>query len=135
MEVEVYKVTVGHLSSRNETNVCVQVDEDDTIQISLQFLDKTVKVSDYSYFTTFKKFRDTLLNIGYGLKCQGAKINAVQSGMMSSTDKIYLVELGKQAKLNQIVSIWEQADINEFLNSSLQEAFFEKWIASIQGGE
>ena len=32
-----------------------------------------------------------------GIKCNGSRINAIQSGMMGYCEKIYLVKFGKQA--------------------------------------
>lgn len=33
------------------------------------------------------------MEFGYGIKCNGSKLNAIQSGMMGYNEKIYLVEL------------------------------------------
>jgi hypothetical protein len=46
-----------------------------------------------------------MLNNGYGLKCNGSRINAIQSDMMGYSDKVYLVEIGKQAMMKDVVRI------------------------------
>ena len=69
--------------------------------------------------------------MGYGIKCNGSCRNVVQSGMMGSNAKNYLVELGKQALLRDTVSIYDYADINEFPNTQEQKAFLQKWIGSL----
>ena len=67
------------------------------------------------------------MELGYGLQCNGSRINAIQSGMMSQCDKIHLVEMGKQALANQIVCIWDYADIDFFPNTKMQLEFADQW--------
>lgn len=74
-----------------------------------------------------------MLQLGYGIKCNGSRINAVQSGMMGATDKIYLVEMGKQALMKDIVSIFDYADLSEFPNTEQQLAQFEQWCSTLSG--
>ena len=64
---------------------------------------------------------------GYGIKCNGSRINAAQTEMMGATDKVYLVEKGKQALMKDIVHIWDYADIDIFPNTEQQNIFFEQW--------
>lgn len=71
-----------------------------------------------------------MLDLGYGLKCNGSRINAVQSNMMGTSDKIYLVEMGKPALNKDIVSIWDYAEINEFPNTEEQLKFANRWLDS-----
>ncbi|WP_298097027.1 hypothetical protein [uncultured Campylobacter sp.] len=77
------------------------------------------------------KFRDEILLLGYGIKCNGSLLNAVQSNMMSATDKVYLVELGKKAELKNIVCIWDYAEVNYFPNTKQQNDFVEKWVNNL----
>ena len=69
--------------------------------------------------------------MGYGIKCNGSLPNAVQSNMMSATDKVYLVELGKKAELKNIVCIWDYAEVSYFPNTKQQNDFVEKWVNSL----
>ena len=55
-------------------------------------------------------------------------INAVQSNLMSACEKIYLVEIGKQAQLKDVVFIWDYAEIHEFPNTKEQQKFTEQWL-------
>ena len=75
----------------------------------------------------YQEFRDKLLEAGYGIKCNGSRLNAVQSGMMETTDKIYLVEMGRQALMKDIVHIWDYADIDTFPDTKQQNEFFQQW--------
>ena len=44
-------------------------------------------IADLAYYETFQLFRDRLLELGYGIKCNGSRINAIQSGMMGYCEK------------------------------------------------
>lgn len=85
---------------------------------------------DNSYFEAFKKLKDILLQMGYGLNCLGAKINAVQSEMASASDKIYLAELGKQAK--ESVSLYDYCENTDYPTKAEQDAYREKWFGSLK---
>lgn len=49
--------------------------------------------------------------------------------MMGATDKVYLVEAGKQALTKDIVHIWDYAEIDAFPDTKQQSTFFEQWIS------
>lgn len=106
-------------------------DENDNIVLSTKLDGSEYMCSDYSYFEAFKKLKDVLLQLGYGLNCLGAKINAVQSGMASSSDKIYLVEIGKQAR--GLVSLYDYCDNDIYPNKVEQDSYYEKWFNSKKG--
>lgn len=89
-----------------------------------------VKVNDEYYLQSYQKFRDELLKWGYGLKCNGSRINAIQSGMMGYSEKVYLVEIGKQALMKDVVCIWDFADIEEFPDTKMQLDFAQQWYGS-----
>lgn len=127
-----YIVIIIEFNSKTETELEIIADEDsDDIILKTIINNREVLVSDYNYLPAYQKLRDCLLSIGYGIKCNGSRYNAVQSGMMGSNAKIYLVELGRQALLRDIVDIYDYADLNEFPNTQEQKAFLQKWIDSI----
>ncbi len=115
----------------NEKSILVKVNDDDEIEISTEVDGINVRASSEYYFDAYQKFRDELLEMGYGLQCNGSRINAIQSPMMGYSEKIYLVELGKQALMENVVSIWEYANLKEFLNSEEQLKFAQQWYDSI----
>ena len=69
-----------------------------------------------------------MFDLGYGLKCNGSRINAIQLNMMASYEKIYLVEMRKPTLRKDIVSIWDYAEINEFPNTKEQRTFADRWL-------
>lgn len=134
--MEIYDVILIHIKSKQEMTIHVEVDETeetDYIVINADINEEKFISENYSYFSAFQEFRDKLLEKGYGIKCNGSKINAVQSGMMSATDKIYLVEKGKQSLIKDMVHLWDYADIDDFPDTKQQNSFFEEWINSLRG--
>lgn len=134
--MERYEITVINLNTQKEQILTVEVDEaeeSEYIVIKSAFLGQEISVSDYNYLPAYQEFRDKLLQLGYGIKCNGSRINAVQSGMIGATDKVYLVELGRQALMKDIAYIWDYADIKEFPDTEQQKEFFEQWTKSLVG--
>lgn len=129
--MEKYKIVVVNLKSELEEELLIEVDEAETseeIVIKALIMGQEITALNYSYLQAYQEFRDRLLSLGYGMKCNGSRINAVQSGMLSGVDKVYLVEMGKPALMKDVMNIFDFADINEFPNTQQQEAFFEQWI-------
>lgn len=126
-------VRIVELETGREYDVVVYDDElEDTGDIVFETTVAGEKISaiDENALPAFQKLRDQLLSAGYGIKCNGSRINAVQSGMMGASNKVYLVELGKQARMKDVVDLFDYADIREFPDTSEQTAFFEKWLKS-----
>lgn len=132
--MESYEITVINLNTLEEQFLLIEVDEAEEteyIAIKAVFSGQDISTSDYNYLPAYQVFRDKLLRLGYAMKCNGSRINAVQSGMMGATDMVYLVELGRQALMKDVVHIWDYADIKEFPNTEQQKAFFEQWTKSL----
>lgn len=133
--METYSITIIHLDTMTELTVPVNADECETSdQIKLEFPmgGRVFKFSGDSYLEAYQELRDKLLSFGYGIKCCGSLINAVQSGMMAYTPQIYLVTHGCQAMKKDIVGIWDKCDITEFPDTAEQKAFTEKWSGSLK---
>jgi hypothetical protein len=133
--VEKYDVIAVSLDTQSEMSLTIEADEaeaSEDIVLSTYFDGvKIIARNNYGYFATFQEIRDELLQKGYGIRCMGAMLNAVQSGMASVTHKVYIVTLGKQAKMSDLVCLYDYANINEFPNTKKQNDFQEKWIKSL----
>lgn len=89
--MEKYVVTVIELETLNKISLQVEADEaetDENIILITHLLGQVILVYDYNCFSTFQKLRDWLLKLGYGIKCNDSRLNAVQSNMMCSSEKI-----------------------------------------------
>jgi len=133
--VENYAVTVIHLNAQTERAITIEADEAETtddIILNTQIDGVFLSASSHGYFSAFQKLRDKLLQKGYGVKCVGSKLNAVQSPMASATYKVYEVILGEQATPKNLVCLFNYADISEFPNTAKQNDFFEMWLRSLE---
>ena len=129
--MEVYNVILIDLSTKVELTVQVKVDKGETsenIAICAKISDREFSSANYNYLPAYQEFRDKLLAAGYGIKCNASRLNVIQSGMMGATDKIYLVEMGKQVQTKDLVHIWDYAEIDIFPDTRQQNAFLEQWI-------
>lgn len=129
-DMEIYEVALMNLETGDESTIQVNVDEAESSEnfiITAKVDGQKISASNYNYLPAYQEFRDKLLQIGYGIKCNGSRLNAVQSGMMGSSDLIYLVEMGKQSQKKDIVHIWDKAEIDVFPDTKQQDAFFEQW--------
>lgn len=130
--MQTYEITLIELNTQYPFSVQVEVDEAETtgdITIFARVGNHKFESASDAYLPAFQEFRDKLLTAGYGIKCNGSRINAVQSGMMEATDKVYLIEMGRQALTKDIVPIWDYADLDIFPNTEQQKKFFKQWTA------
>ena len=125
-----YEVVLMQLNTETELTIYVKVDEaeiSENIFISAKIKEQEITSSNSNYLSAYQEFRDKLLEAGYGVKCNGSRLNIVQSVMMGATDRVYIVEMGKQALMKDMVHIWDYADINTFVDTKQQKNFFEGW--------
>lgn len=125
-----YEVVLKQLNTGTELTIYVEVDEaesSENIFISAKIKEQEITSSNSNYLSAYQEFRDKLLAAGYGIKCNGSRLNIVQSAMMGATDRVYIVEMGKQALMKDMVHIWDYADIDTFADTKQQNNFLERW--------
>ena len=128
--MQMYEIVLMQLNTGTELTIYVKVDEaeiSENIFISAKIKEQEITSSNSNYLSAYQEFRDKLLEAGYGVKCNGSRLNIVQSAMMGATDRVYIVEMGKQALMKDMVDIWDYADINTFVDTKQQKNFFEGW--------
>lgn len=133
--MEKYDIKLYDLNRTLEIEGVVFADEgelSDDIILKIKLENIVITAKSDGYFSAYQELRDELLENGFGLKCNGSLINAIQSSMMSYTRKVYLVEMGKQALLKNIVDIWGYCDITYFPDTREQNHFIEKWWTSLK---
>ena len=77
------------------------------------------------YFAAFQQFRDKLLEAGYGIKCNGARLNAAPLSKFENGPRVYILESGAKGLPENTVDIWDEADIDEFPDSRQQNRFIK----------
>jgi len=91
--------------------------------------------SNGDVFDTFILLRTTLEEIEIKLLCGGSRPDVFPSGMsreMSGGRKAYITKLGKPALKADLVDIFDHTDIQLIGSVSEQQAFHNKWIASLR---
>ncbi|MCD8436037.1 hypothetical protein LNJ03_12115 [Tenacibaculum dicentrarchi] len=123
------------INSKKEFDIKVSVIEDENeelITISTEFNNIKIEHSDEFHFTTFQKFRIKLIENNIDLKCKGALINAYPSPMMMTSEKVYILELGKQSKMDSVANIYDFIDILESNHPDKQDLFYKNWTKSLR---
>lgn len=106
--MESYDVRLKDLKTGNITDITVTVEEQDgMIVMSSEIADAEFSVKHRDFFTAFLILRDELHETGYRMLCAGAKNNAVQSGMMAGSDRVYLIKDGEDPKPSDAVGIFD----------------------------
>ena len=128
--VKTHTVSIVEIGTDNETKIDIRSGEDmssgATVIRGTHNGQEITAVGD-TYFKAFQQFRDKLLEAGYGMKCNGARLNAAPLSKFESGPKVYLLEQGKPAGKDSAVNIWDGADIDEFPDSGKQNRFYNKW--------
>ena len=86
-------------------------------------------------FDAFISLRTALETIGVQVLCAGARPNVFPSGMsrdMGGGRKAYITRLGSPALRADLVDIFDYSDAQSVGSVSDQQAFHEKWAASLR---
>ena len=134
MYSETYQVTVADLGNyEKEKQIEILVnDHGDHFELKTVVDGVEFEAQADDMFSAFQLLRDKLLEMAWGIKCNAARINAVQSGMMTNQDVVYLVELGKQARNEDVHGFWDYCEMERYVYTAEQEAFRKKWFDSLK---
>ena len=134
MYSETYQVKVadlGYYENKKQINILVN-DHGDHFELKTVVDGVEFKAQADDMFSAFQLLRDKLLEAAWGIMCNAARINAVQSGMMTNQDVVYLVEFGKQARTEDVHGFWDYCEMEEHVYTEEQEAFRKKWMDSLK---
>ena len=134
MYSETYQVTVadlGYYEKEKQIEILVN-DHGDHFELKTVVDSVEFEAQADDMFSAFQLLRDKMLEMAWGIKCNAARINAVQSGMMTNQDVVYLVELGKQARNEEVHGFWDYCEMEEYVYTEEQEAFGKKWFDSLK---
>ena len=134
MNSETYQVTVADLGYYgNEKQIDILVNRyDDHFELKTVVDGVEFEARADDMFSAFQLLRDRMLDMAWGIMCNAARKNAVQSGMMRDMDVVYLVELGKQARSEDVHGFWDYCEMDEYVFTEEQKAFFKKWMDSLK---
>lgn len=127
------KVTIRDLETKQEQEIIVTGNTDEPVQDMFMYTDIDgvhIECRGSFGFQILKKLRDKLLSMGYGMKCCGAMLNAVQTLLYVEVDLVHLVELGKSADRSNLKHILDYAEIDSFPDTKQQDEFTENFFVT-----
>lgn len=88
------------------------------------------------YFDALVALRIKLEEINIQILCKGATINVYPSPMqrnMGNGRKAYKLYMKQQAKMENVVDIFEPGVENECVSVTKQKEFYDLWLSSLKG--
>jgi hypothetical protein len=107
---------------------------DDNVKIVLKNKEQTMVFSADNYFDALERLRRYLEDRNEKILCKGSNENVYPSAMQlnaGSGRSAYSLALGRQAKLADVVDIFEESDFDSCVSCDKQNDFFERWTESI----
>lgn len=107
---------------------------DDFVKLVLKHRGQADVFRADNYFEALEKLRRHLENRNEKILCKGSNENVYPSAMQLNAGigrNAYSFALGKQAKLADVVDIFEESDVDSWASCDKQKDFFERWIESL----
>jgi hypothetical protein len=106
-----------------------------TCSLTIRFAGREIRASEPDYFEALCRIRDELESFHLRPNCYGASRNVFPSGMgrdMGSGLNAYKMKMGIQAKLEDLVFIFDSGPDVEPVSVAEQRAFFDVWSKSLR---
>lgn len=107
---------------------------DDNVKIVLKDKEQTMAFSADNYFDALEILRRYLEDRNEKILCKGSNENVYPPAMQLnavSGRNTYSLLLGRQAKLADIVDIFEESDFDSCVSCDKQNTFFDRWTESL----
>ncbi|MEA5115910.1 MAG: hypothetical protein VB050_17990 [Geobacteraceae bacterium] len=85
-------------------------------------------------FECLCNLRSELDKMGLKMLCNGSRIDAYPSRMsrdMGGARKVYLLRMGQQGRLEDLVELFDEAPADKIGTVEEQKAFYRKWLDSL----
>jgi hypothetical protein len=131
MKIERSIRLIGSDGQETATVVCEPADR--LRRLVLRYRDVSIDESASDYFEAFCRVRNQLDKEGLQPLCYGASLNVYPSGMardMGAGLKAYRLTIGKQARLTDLVDIFEHGQDVVPASVPQQKEFWEAWLRS-----
>ena len=95
---------------------------------------KTYSSSSSNFFDALAILRQEAHKDGIEILCKGAQLNVFPSGMCRSMGggvAAYELNMGKQARRDDLVNIFDYSDKDITADVEHQKAYFSKWLSSL----
>jgi len=134
MDLEQYSIPMrGSGGAALTAQVRIEADAEGC-RVTLAWDGETLSAAAADYFDAFIVIRDALAGRGIVPLCYGASRNVYPSGMsrsMGGGRKAYRMTLGQQARLHDLVFIFDTGPVLDPASPEQQRAFFEDWFGSL----
>ncbi len=137
MDDEQYIVSAILPDGRAVKGVFRLSEEEQDVSLSFELLSRNLNAKASDYFEAMVDIRRELEKDGVLLHCYGASKNVYPSGMgrdMGAGLKAYKMILGEQARMEDLVFIFDTGDDVKPATVSEQKEFFERWLKEVTGG-
>ena len=127
------KYIVPCIIAGRTTDAVIEIEDKEYCKILLTIEDMTLSSEDENYFYALTKLRKTLETNDIKLLCQGCAGNVYPSPMildMGDAIMAYKLTLGKQAKMSDLVCIFEPCTPEDYATIEEQKSFYEAWVKS-----
>jgi hypothetical protein len=118
----------------SETAELIESEGTDTCSLACNYRGKSIEAHAADFFEALVELRKELEKEGLLLLCYGASLNVYPSRMsreMAAGRAAYKATLGKQARREHLVQIFEQGPDIIPTSVQRQREFFEAWLKSL----
>lgn len=93
----------------------------------------TARYGGHDLFRCLCALRTKLEVLGIKVLCNGARIDACVSGMLSQSgiSKVYITTMGQQGRRENLVNIFDEAEPGQVGTVEEQEDYHNKWFDSL----
>lgn len=120
----------------DETLALIEEEQPEACRLTCEYREKSISAEAEDYFEAFCRIRKKLEEEGIIPFCYGASLDVYPSRMsreMSQGKTAYKTEIGKPARRENIVQIFEAGP--DVISSKVhaQREYFESWLNSLKG--
>jgi hypothetical protein len=109
-------------------------DDEDFVMLKMKLSDKVLSFKSENCFDALVQLRKSLEQRNIQIQCNGAALNVYPSTMALSMGVgrlAYKLHLGRQAKMKDLVDIFDYDEELEFVTIDEQLNFYEDWLKSL----
>ncbi|TMV50631.1 hypothetical protein FE783_08015 [Paenibacillus mesophilus] len=140
--MEIEKKTVKFLLNRERTIYKELIlyeeapDDEDMVLVETNVMGKEMKFKSENFFSALLALRRQLEKENIQIVCNGSAKCVYPSRMqlsMGSGRKAYKLSMGQQAKISNVVDIFDCDERFEFVDIDKQSKYYAEWLNSVMG--
>lgn len=127
-------VKAYHIDTGIVSNLSLMIEENESngyISLSINYNDVCYEIKSDNLYLAFQHLKDQLLSELLGLQCHGSLENVHNLPKSRDNTVVYILTLGKETSVNDIVNIFGFIEITSFATSKQQEVYYNQWLESL----